>query len=219
MILANELSVKRNEMNDPESEELQRLREDRNVDQLANFIERNRSALSGFVRSIASARLLSVVELDDLIQEITATALKGLSTAPLDHYSPMQWLQQIARRRVIDAYRYHFGAQSRDAGRQLSINQPSQVDSSSPGMEQLLVASMTSASAAMSRDIRVNRMQAVIDQLPEDQRQVVLMRFVSGMPTKEIAAQLGKTDVAIRVLLSRTMRQLETQLSDVKPSR
>ena len=39
------------------------------------------------------------------------------------------------------------------------------------------------------------------------------------MPTKEIAARLEKTDVAIRVLLSRCMRQLETKLGDVKPDR
>jgi RNA polymerase sigma-70 factor (ECF subfamily) len=39
------------------------------------------------------------------------------------------------------------------------------------------------------------------------------------MPTKQIAEQLGKTDVSIRVLLSRSMRQLEKQLEANRPTR
>jgi RNA polymerase sigma-70 factor (ECF subfamily) len=44
------------------------------------------------------------------------------------------------------------------------------------------------------------------------------MRYAEGLPTKEIAAKLGKTDVAIRVLLSRSVRVLEQQLDDVRPT-
>ena len=86
-------------------------------------------------------------------------------------------------------------------------------------MEQLLAASMTSPSAAMSQDIRLVRMQQAIGELSEEQRTVVRMRYVDGLTSKKIAETLGKTDVAIRVLLSRSMRQLEKQLEDVKPSR
>ena len=45
------------------------------------------------------------------------------------------------------------------------------------------------------------------------------MRYAEGLPTKEIAQKLGKTDVAIRVLLSRSMRLLEKKLEDVRPTR
>jgi len=78
---------------------------------------------------------------------------------------------------------------------------------------------MTSPSAAMSQDIRLFRMQQAISELSEEQRTVVRMRYVEGLTSKKIAEALGKTDVAIRVLLSRSMRHLEKQLEDVKPSR
>ena len=61
-------------------------------------------------------------------------------------------------------------------------------------------------------------MQEAIEALSTEQRDVIRMRYAEGMPTKEIAEKTGKTDVAVRVMLSRSMRQLEKQLEDVKPS-
>ncbi len=186
---------------------------------LGRYIERHRTTLAGFVRSITTTQLLSAVELDDLLQEVAATAISSLNTAPLDQYEPMQWLQQIARRRVVDAHRFHFGAQRRDSRRQQSMHAPAGGGDQEWGLEQLLAASITSPSAAYSQDVRVNRMQQAIESLGEEQRTVIRLRYVEGLATKQIAEQLGKTDVAVRVLLSRSMRQLEKQLDDVKPTR
>jgi len=136
----------------------------------------------------------------------------------LSEYKPMQWLQQIARRRVVDAHRFHFDAKRRDAGKQQSIHAPS-TGSDEMGLEQLLAASMTTPSAAMSQNNRLSRMHMAIEQLSEEQKSAVRMRYVDGLATKQIAEKLGKTDVAVRVLLSRSMRELEKRLQDVKPSR
>ncbi len=186
---------------------------------LAEFIEKNRDRISGFIRSITGQHLLAVVEIDDLIQEVSTAALTGLPTAPLDQYEPMQWIQQIARRRVVDAHRFHFDAQRRDVSRQQSIHAQQSGNAESQGIEALLAASMTSPSAAVSRDIRMVRMNEAVDGLSDEQKAAVRMRYAEGLPTKEIAQKLGKTDVAIRVLLSRSMRLLEKKLEDVRPTR
>ncbi|TWU51623.1 RNA polymerase sigma factor [Rubripirellula reticaptiva] len=186
---------------------------------LGHYIERHRTQLIGFLRSITTARLLSAVELDDLLQEVATSAVSSLNTAPLDQYEPMQWLQQVARRRVVDAHRYYFGAQRRDSRRQQSLHAPNGGGDQDMGLEQLLAASMTSPSAAFSQDVRLNRMQLAIASLNDEQKSVIRMRYADGLATKQIAEQLGKTDVAIRVLLSRSMRQLEKLLEDVKPTR
>ena len=83
----------------------------------------------------------------------------------------------------------------------------------------MLAASMTSPSAAVSRDFRMDRMTQAITELNQEQQDAIRMRYAEGMPTKVIAEKLGKTDVAVRVLLSRSMRQLEKQLDDVRPDR
>ncbi|TWT87664.1 RNA polymerase sigma factor [Pseudobythopirellula maris] len=200
---------------DPSDALIERVRQ-RDPAALADYLDAVRRRMIGFIKSLCSDRLLSVVELDDLYQEVSATALTGLATAPLDEYAPIDWLQQIARRRVIDAHRFHFEAQRRDAGRQQSMH--AQADSSVGGMEALLVASITSPSAAFSRDVRMDRMQQAMGELTEEQQTAIRLRYAEGLPTKEIAERLGKTDVAVRVLLSRSMRQLEKQLEDVRPS-
>ncbi len=186
---------------------------------LADYIQSHRDQLMGFIRAITGTRLMSVMELDDLVQEVSASAFQSLATAPLDQFTPMEWIQQIARRRVVDAHRFHFEAQRRDAGKQQSLHAPSGGNDEALGLEHLLAASFTTPSAAVSQDIRLTRMQQALGQLSEEQQAAIRLRYVNGLNTKDIAAKLNKTDVAIRVLLSRSVRQLETLLQDVKPTR
>lgn len=188
----------------------------RDAQALAELIDAERNRLVGFTKSIMSAKLLSMVEPEDLIQEVAAAALAGLETAPLDRYEPIQWLQEMCRRRVVDAHRFHFGAQRRDAGRVQSMHAAG--DDGAGGFEAFLAASITSPSAAFSRDVRVQRMHEAVGDLSDEARTAIHMRYAEGLPTKEIAAKLGKTDVAIRVLLSRSVRVLEQQLDDVRPT-
>jgi RNA polymerase sigma-70 factor (ECF subfamily) len=188
----------------------------RDAQALAELIDAERNRLVGFTKSIMSAKLLSMVEPEDLIQEVAAAALAGLETAPLDRYEPIQWLQELCRRRVVDAHRFHFGAQRRDAGRVQSMHAAG--DDGAGGFEAFLAASITSPSAAFSRDVRVQRMHEAVGDLSDEARTAIHMRYAEGLPTKEIAAKLGKTDVAIRVLLSRSVRVLEQQLDDVRPT-
>lgn len=197
-----------------DSELIERVRK-KDAEALAQYIAAEHNRLIGFIKSISSARLLAQIEVDDLLQEVSTAALTSLETAPFDKYEPMQWLQQLARRRVVDAHRFHFEAKRRDAGRQHSMHG---ADGDGGGFEAILAASITSPSAAFSRDVRVNRMHEAVSDLTEEQQTVIQMRFVQNMPTKEIAEKLGKTDVAIRVLLSRSVKVLEKQLEDVRPT-
>ncbi len=206
-------------MNPTDDQALQEAIKAGNTDALAQFIQQHRDQLIGFMRAITGSRLLTVLELDDLVQDVSASAIQSLATAPLNQFSPMEWIQQIARRRVVDAHRFHFEAQRRDAGKQQSLHAPDNGNSDGMGLEQLLAASMTSPSAAVSQDIRLTRMQQALRELSEEQQTTIRLRYVDGLTTKEIAQQLNKTDVAIRVLLSRSMRQLETLLQDVRPTR
>ena len=73
---------------------------------------------------------------------------------------------------------------------------------------------MTSASQAFSRDQKEFRLQEAITDLSEEQREALRLRYVEGMATKDVAEQLGKTDGAIRVLLSWTLSRLQELLAD-----
>ncbi len=48
-----------------------------------------------------------------------------------------------------------------------------------------------------------------VEDLPDDRREALIMRFALGMDNREIARALGRTDGATKVLLHRAIRQLE----------
>jgi RNA polymerase sigma-70 factor, ECF subfamily len=52
------------------------------------------------------------------------------------------------------------------------------------------------------------RLRWALDQLADDRRQVVVLRFLDGLSAREIGAVLDRSEGAVRVLQHRTLRQL-----------
>jgi RNA polymerase sigma-70 factor (ECF subfamily) len=55
----------------------------------------------------------------------------------------------------------------------------------------------------------LKRILEKVQDLPDDRREALIMRFALGMDNREIARALGRTDGATKVLLHRAIRQLE----------
>ena len=55
----------------------------------------------------------------------------------------------------------------------------------------------------------LNRILTSVQQLPDDRREALIMRFALGMDNREIARALGRSDGATKVLLHRAIKQLE----------
>jgi len=177
---------------------------------LAEFVEANRPALMAFLHSRIGSHLAKKTEAEDILQDACLEACRSLDKAPLETWDPLHWLFQICERKIIDAHRRHFSSQKRDASREASIPDGSHA----AGLGNLLAASMTTPSAAFSRDQRQLRMLAALDTLPEEQREALRLRYLVGLPSKEIAQKLGKTDGAVRVMLSRSLAKLQEMLAE-----
>src|SRR3954454_16514737 len=65
----------------------------------------------------------------------------------------------------------------------------------------------TTEALVESRD-DLTRILDSIQDLPDDRREALIMRFALGMDNREIARALGRTDGATKVLLHRAIRQL-----------
>ena len=180
------------------------------ADAFAEMVGTHHVRLLAFVRRVASDRLLSRVEPEDLIQEAVASAIAALPEVASNDLDPLCWLFGLLRRRVIDAHRFHFAAERRNASKQRSLDAAfSPADDMGGGLGNLLASSMTTPSAALSRDLKIVRVRQAIDELEPDKRDIIRWRYVEGLPTKEIAERIGKTDAAVRVTLTRTVRKLE----------
>ena len=187
---------------------------ERDPEALAEFLASHRPQVMAFIERQLGTALRRKIEPDDVFQEASAEALRALPTVELGDRDPFSWLCQIAERRIIDLHRRFFGAQKRDAAREVPLGSSRGSDSQPGGIINLLVASLTTPSQAFSRNAREIRLLEAMEQLPEDQRTALRMRYVENLPSKQIAEQLGKTDAAVRVMLTRSLKKLHELLGD-----
>ena len=182
---------------------------------LGELIEANRSRLMSALDRKVGAGLRRKLDLDDIFQEVVARSFKDLAKVDFGDQDPMGWLYQIMDRQIIDLHRFHFDAKKRDASREVSADQPvSNHDGNDRGFADLLIASMTSPSAVVSRDMRLMRVYEALNRLSDDMQNAIRWRYLDNLTSQEVAKRLGKSDVATRVLLSRAIRKLQGALSE-----
>ena len=104
------------------------------------------------------------------------------------------WLFQIARNVLANEHRHHRRRPVAPLEEALGVSAPDDI-----------------AEAAVAREAGSAAWQAVA-RLPDDRRRAVILRFVDEMSTAEIAAVLGRSEGAVRVLLHRALRSVAADL-------
>lgn len=194
-------------MSDSDDKLVQRVKQ-HDIDALAEYLSEQRRPLLAFIERQLGTSLRRKLEVEDVFQELSVEAVRALADADFEHRDPFSWLCQIAERRIIDAHRHFYGAQKRDAGREVPLGNPGG-DSQHAAIIDLLVASMTTPTQALSRKGHELRLFEALSTLPQDQREALRLRYLEGLPSKEIAERLGKSDGAIRVMLTRALSRLQ----------
>lgn len=180
---------------------------------LAEYIELRRPQLTAFIQRQLSTALAKKIEADDLLQDVSAAALRALPEYDMGDRDPFSWLCQLAERKIIDAHR-RFSSKKRASDREVAIDAARPDSSQGGGLVNLLVASMTTPSEAFSRGQREYKLLEALQQLDETPREALRLRYIEGLPTKEIAERLGKTDGSVRVMLSRSLAKLQDILGE-----
>ena len=104
------------------------------------------------------------------------------------------WILGIVHNRAIDALRRSMVHDRRRA--------------SDEGLEERFEARERTDLEVARRD-ELARILDGVQQLPDDRREALIMRFALGMDNREIARALGRTDGATKVLIHRAIRQLQ----------
>ena len=176
-------------------------------DAVVQFLQANQSLLLGFIRKRIGTPLQKKIDPEDILQEVSIDAVQNVDKIDLKNREPLNWIFQICERKIIDAHRHFFTSQKRCASREAALG-----SQAAGGLANLLIASMTSPSQAFSRDQKQLQMLAALETLPEIQREALKLRYLIGLPSKEVAQKLGKSDGAIRVMLSRALAALQELL-------
>jgi RNA polymerase sigma-70 factor (ECF subfamily) len=119
------------------------------------------------------------------------------------------WLRTILGRVLTCAAR-KWSAQMRTTSREISLD--ARLERSSLHLEQFLVADQSSPSRQALRNETAGKLRVALDQLPEDQRQAVELKYFSGLTVEEICRETGRTTASVAGLLRRGMKRLRELL-------
>jgi RNA polymerase sigma-70 factor, ECF subfamily len=192
--------------------ERQRGRVDRTPDSDDWPLERYRDYLRLLARLQLGSRLQAKLDASDIAQQALLQAhesqaqFRGRTEAEW-----LAWLRAILANALAAAAR-RFDARARDLGRERSLE--AELDLSSSRLEGLLAADQTSPSEGAVRGEELLRLARALAQLPEDQRRVVELHHLKGLPVAEVAEQMGRTRPAAVGLLFRGLKKLRELLRE-----
>jgi RNA polymerase sigma-70 factor (ECF subfamily) len=121
------------------------------------------------------------------------------------------WLRRLLACNLADAIRL-LGRSKRDAARERSLE--AALDTSSARLEAWLAAEQSSPSERAERNEAILRLMDALAQLPEANRQALVLRHCQGLSLAEISTRMGRTPAAVAGLLKRGLAQLRTELPD-----
>jgi RNA polymerase sigma-70 factor (ECF subfamily) len=165
------------------------LRQIRSGDRQAfeRLVARHQTYLERLVELRLDPRLRPRVDAADVVQEAHLEALNRLDAYLERPALPFRlWLRQIAFDRALKARRHHLGAARRALGREVPLP-----ERSSLVLARELAAGGSSPSQRLDHRELARRLRRAVAQLPEADREVVVMRHFEGLTNQEVACLLG----------------------------
>lgn len=163
---------------------------------LNNYLLGDRSAISELierhsrrVRSYIGMMVKDDAVADDIFQETFIKAIKVIDEGGYtDSGKFLSWVLRIAHNRVLDHFR-----------REKSSRQINEKEAGYDVLGTLRFAENTAEDAIVHNEL-METVRRLVDELPDDQKEVVRLRYYSKLSFQEIAEQ---TDVSINTALGR----------------
>ena len=128
---------------------------------------------------------------EDLTQHIFMKAWEAINRYQWRELPFQHWLLRLARNTVIDHYR-----------------------STKPANASLLdpIGDGIDPEEELAQSEMIETLQEAVRQLPDEQREVIVLRFIEQMPHADVALHLGKSAATVRVIQHRALQALRRLL-------
>jgi RNA polymerase sigma-70 factor (ECF subfamily) len=172
----------------------------------------HRERLCRMIATHLDRRLAARIDASDLVQETLLEAAQKLADylrqRPIAFYP---WLRRIAWEHLLKAQERHLAAK-RSAQRE-QRQPPALTDASVMQLADRLVSPGTSPSAGVLREELRNRVRDALLQIPERDREVLVLRYVEQLSFSEIAEVLGVNEGAAKMRHTRALVRLTPLLA------
>lgn len=155
---------------------------------LTATILRERTRLGHFIRR----RVRDPSEAEDILQDVFHEFVQAYRLpAPIEQASA--WLFRVARNRIIDVFRKRRELPLAEAAAEPDDESEYRLDLALPSQD-------AGPEAAYARSVLLDALQAALDELPANQRDVFVAHELEGRSFKELA---GESGVSVNTLLAR----------------
>ena len=181
----------------PDPDELVRRATAGDAQSLAALLERYMPRLRAFVRLRVDASVRAQESASDLVQTVCREVLQNAEQFEYQGEERFRaWLFQTALNKIRDRGRYHPAEPRRPAAEEDRAQGEPLADPS---------AGLSSASQVAIAKETAEAMEQAFDLLTDDHREVITLSRIVGLPHAEIARLMGRSEAAVRVLLSRAL--------------
>jgi RNA polymerase sigma-70 factor (ECF subfamily) len=183
------------------------------VPALGQLLERYRAYLTLLARLQIGRRLQSKADPSDVVQEAflevhrTFDRFRGRTDGEM-----VAWLRQILASHLAVLVRRYLRTRGRDV--RLERELAAELDESSRALDRGLVAPQSSPSRQADRREQAVRLADALDRLPEDYREVIVLRHLEGLSFAAVARRMGRSVDSVKNLWPRALVHLRRQLGD-----
>ena len=128
---------------------------------------------------------------EDITEEVFVKAWKAIGSCKGKGHTFSAWIYRIAHNHIINTFRNIQRCRSMEMGNIVELNGPEPEVETTPDQQELM---------------------EVVAELPQNQRQVVILKFIEGLDNQEIKKIMRKSEGAIRVLQMRALNTLRQKL-------
>jgi RNA polymerase sigma-70 factor (ECF subfamily) len=175
-------------------------------------LERQRSYLLLLARLQVGQALRNKIDLSGVVQE---TLLEACQADPplhaLEAGQRAAWLRRALAHNLADQVR-RLSAGKRDVQRERSLE--AALDESASRIKGWLAAQQSSPSQQVQRHERMAELMQALAELPEAQREALVLRHCEGWSLADISQHLNRTPAAVAGLLKRGLQQLRRYLRE-----
>jgi RNA polymerase sigma-70 factor (ECF subfamily) len=162
-------------------------------------------------RTQLAGRLGAKLDASDVAQQALLEACRALPQFRGSTEAELiAWLRAILAGVLGDVFRRYHGTQARDPAREVSLE--AELDASSRRLGELLADTGPSPSAEAARHEQGVLLADALSRLPDDYREVIVLRNLEGLSHEEVAARMGRAVGAVRMLWLRALSCLRHEL-------
>jgi RNA polymerase sigma-70 factor (ECF subfamily) len=180
---------------------------------LERFAQRYRPWLALLAQLQANGRLQEKFDPSDLVQQTLLEACRDLPKFQGSTEAELRaWLRQILAHVLAHEIRRYQGAGQRDVDLEVSLDQD--LARSSMKLNEILANSGSSPSQRAAQNELELRLAEVLARLPEEHREVIILRNMEGLPHEEVARRMGRSVGAVRMLWLRALAGLRAAMTE-----